>query len=47
MGYLKEKDHYEDLGLGGKIILKCILKKDKCMRNVFVCLVIGTSDGLL
>jgi hypothetical protein len=25
-GYLRERDHFEDLGLYGRIILKCILK---------------------
>jgi hypothetical protein len=47
IGYLKERDHYEDLGIGRKIILKCILKWDGGMRNLLVWLVIGTSGGLL
>jgi hypothetical protein len=27
-GNLKERDHFEDLGLNGRMILNCILKKE-------------------
>jgi hypothetical protein len=43
MGYVKERDHHKDMGVGGKVILKCILKWDKGMRYLFVWLVIVTN----
>lgn len=45
---LNERDHFADVGLDVKIILKCILKKQDtktCPR--FISLRKGTSGGLL
>jgi hypothetical protein len=42
------KNHLEDLGIDGKVILKCILKKqDVRMGTKFIFLGIGTSGMLL
>jgi hypothetical protein len=45
---VKGRDHSEDLGVDGKIVLELILRK--CGRKVwsgFIWLRIGTNDGLL
>jgi hypothetical protein len=45
---LKGRDHVEDLGVGGRIILEVILGNfSGKMWNGFICLKIGTSGGLL
>jgi len=45
---LKGKDHSEDLGVDGKIILEWILGKlGKKACTGFIWLRMGTSDGLL
>jgi hypothetical protein len=44
---LGEKDHLEDLGVDGRVMLECILKKSG--RNVWTGLIFvrkGTSGGL-
>ena len=48
VGNLKERDHFEDLGLGWGIILKRALKKQDAMAwTVFMWLKIGIGDILL
>jgi hypothetical protein len=44
----KERDHYEDLHVGGRIILRWILaKQDGVVWTGFIWLRIVTSEGLL
>jgi TnpA family transposase len=44
----KEQYRYEDIDVGGRIILKWILEKyDEMIRNGFTWIGIGTSGGLL
>jgi len=44
----KGRDHWEDLGIGRKIILRWILGRQKSIeRTGFRCLRIGASVGLL
>jgi hypothetical protein len=48
VGKPKEKNHFEDLGIYGTIILKWMLKKQReDMWTGFMWLEIGTSGGLL
>jgi hypothetical protein len=48
VGNLKERDHFEDLGVGWGILLKRTLKKyDAMARGVFMWLKIGIGDILL
>jgi hypothetical protein len=44
---LKERDHSEELGVDGNVILQCILGK-QCgkVRNGIIWLRIGTSGGI-
>jgi hypothetical protein len=47
-GNLRERDHLEDPGLGGRMILRWLFRK--CVVGAwtgFVWLRIGTGDGLL
>jgi hypothetical protein len=45
---LKERERMEDLGIGGKIILKWFLRKESVkVCTGFIWLRTGTSDGLL
>jgi len=47
-GNLRERDHLEDQGLDGRIILKWILKKWNVMAWIgLICLRIGTCGGVL
>jgi hypothetical protein len=47
-GDLRDRDHLEDLGIDGRIILKWILKKwNGGAGTVVVWLRIGTGGGLL
>jgi hypothetical protein len=44
----KERDHQEDVEVGGRILLQWILKKyDGLLWTGFIWLKIGTSDGIL
>jgi hypothetical protein len=44
----KERDHYEDLDIGGRIILEWILERyDEVVWIGLIWLRIGTSGGLL
>jgi hypothetical protein len=44
----KERDHYEDLDLGGRIKLRWILERsDGVLWTALIWLRIGTSGGLL
>jgi hypothetical protein len=44
----KEREHREDLDVGGRIILRCMLEKwDGVMWTGLIWLRIGTSGGLL
>jgi hypothetical protein len=43
-----DRDHYKGLDVGGRIILKFILKKhDRVIWTGFIWLRIGTSDGVI
>jgi hypothetical protein len=44
---LKERDHFEKLYVGGKIILKCNLKKNNWRWNGFIWFRIRTTNGPL
>jgi hypothetical protein len=44
---LKVRDHWVDLGVGGRIILKLVSKQGRIVRNGFVRFRIGTIGGLL
>jgi len=46
-GNLRERNHLEDLGVDGKIILKCIFKKLEGVWNLVIWFWIGTGCGLL
>jgi hypothetical protein len=44
----KERDHWEDQGVGGWTIVKWILERYDGMRWIgLICLIIGTSGGFL
>jgi hypothetical protein len=43
----KEGDHWENLDVFDRVILKWILEKDGMVQTGFICLRIGTSGGLL
>ena len=43
---LRERDHLEDLGIDGRIILKCILNKGVVEWNGLICIKIGRSGNL-
>jgi hypothetical protein len=44
----RRKDHFEDLGVGGRILIKWILEiLDGVVWSGLLCLRIGTSGGLL
>jgi len=48
VGKLEKKDHMEDLGTDGRVILKWILKKqDRVVWTEFIGCRIGTSGKLL
>jgi hypothetical protein len=47
VGNLKEEDHLKDLGVNVRIILKWISNEWSGKCTGFICLTIGTSDGLL
>jgi hypothetical protein len=45
---VKGRDHSEDLGIDGRIILEGILGKEGGrLWHIFICLRIGTSGGIL
>jgi hypothetical protein len=46
-GGLRERDHFEDLGVYGRIILKLSFKKWDEAWTELVCLRIGTGGGLM
>jgi hypothetical protein len=46
VGNPEGKDHSEDLGVDGRIILDCVLGKCGKVWNVFVWIRIGTGGGL-
>jgi hypothetical protein len=43
---LKERDHVEDLDIGGRIILKWLLR-NYSWRELILCFSVGIMDGLL
>jgi hypothetical protein len=48
LGNLREKDHLEDLGIDGRMLLKWILKKTGAVAWIaLVWLRIGTGERLL
>jgi hypothetical protein len=47
LGNLRERDHFRDLGIDGRTILKWILKKWGGVGIGFIWLRIGTDGGLL
>jgi hypothetical protein len=48
VGRTEEKSHMEDVGVDGRIILKCILKKwDGGILTAMILLRMGTGGGLL
>ena len=46
-GNLRERNHLEDLGVDGKIILKCSFQKLEGVWTVVIWFWIGTGCGLL
>jgi hypothetical protein len=48
VGKPEGSNHYEDLGVGGRILLEWILERwDGVVWTGFIWLIIGTSGGLL
>jgi hypothetical protein len=43
----KERDHYEDLDVGGRVVLRWIIEKYDVVPFEFIWLRIGTGSGLL
>jgi hypothetical protein len=45
---LKERDHFADIGINGRMLIKMYVKEIGCAdRTEFSCLRIGTSGGLM